>query len=167
MFKIRYKIINSDYDDFVGQNGFFQLECNGYLYGEIYPIEFENVMDKVSIYDWFERLIRVSFNILKKNYVVLSDVESYNTWIEFKKENKNLIISIVQACKDSTKDIEYHLIKTKYGEWYGQKVLLYQFIEEVTFNANKYIKYVICHNKTNKTFKKLKDDIEYLYSLVN
>ena len=39
MFKINYRIIANDYDDFIGQNGFFQIKCNGYDYGEIYPKE--------------------------------------------------------------------------------------------------------------------------------
>lgn len=44
----------------------------------MYPKEIETIMDKVSLYDWFERLARV-INILNiKEYVVLSDIESYN-----------------------------------------------------------------------------------------
>ena len=38
---------------------FFQIKCNECIYGEIYPKELETIMDKVSLYDWFERLARV------------------------------------------------------------------------------------------------------------
>ena len=78
MFKINYRIVHSRYDDFIGQHGFFQIICNGNKYGEMYSKEIETIMDKVSLYDWFERLARV-INILNiKEYVVLSDIESYN-----------------------------------------------------------------------------------------
>lgn len=79
MFELYYRVVHSEYDDFVGQNGFFQIKCNECKYGEIYPKELETVMDKVSLYDWFERLARVIKYLSLKDYVALSDVESYNT----------------------------------------------------------------------------------------
>ena len=76
MFSLKYRIVYCEYDDFEGQNVFFQIECNGCNYGDIYPKELENVMEKVSLYDWFERMIRVAQNLMTKEYIVLSDVES-------------------------------------------------------------------------------------------
>ena len=49
MFELYYRVVHSEYDDFVGQNGFFQIKCNECKYGEIYPKELETVMDKVSL----------------------------------------------------------------------------------------------------------------------
>ena len=94
-FKLEYRIVLCD-DDFNGQNGFFQIKCNNYNYGEIYPKELETVMDKVSLFDWFERLIRVVKYLMTEDYVVLSDVESYNVWIEFQKKDEKIIISVVK-----------------------------------------------------------------------
>ena len=51
MFKLEYRIVLSDDDDFEGQNGFLQIKCNDYKYGEMYPKELETVMDKVSLFD--------------------------------------------------------------------------------------------------------------------
>lgn len=51
MFQIDYRIVYNEYDDFNGQHGFFQIKCNDYIYGEMYPKEIETVMDKVSLYD--------------------------------------------------------------------------------------------------------------------
>ena len=96
MFELNYRIVHSEYDDFIGQNGFFQIRCNECIYGEIYPKELETIMDKVSLYDWFERLARVIKYLMTKDYVALSDVESYNTWIEFRKKNEEVI---VKHCK--------------------------------------------------------------------
>ena len=100
MFELYYRVVHSEYDDFVGQNGFFQIKCNECKYGEIYPKELETVMDKVSLYDWFERLARVIKYLSLKDYVALSDVESYNTWIEFRKTNEEVMVSIVKAEKE-------------------------------------------------------------------
>lgn len=88
MFTLDYRIVHSEYDDFIGENGFLQIKCNECKYGEMYPKELETIMDKVSLYDWFDRLVRVVKNLLTKDYVALSDVESYNTWIEFHKKMK-------------------------------------------------------------------------------
>lgn len=45
-------------DDCIGQNGFFQIKCNGFIYGEIYGSELEEIVDKEPLYDWFERMLR-------------------------------------------------------------------------------------------------------------
>ena len=35
MFELYYRVVHSEYDDFVGQNGFFQIKCNECKYGEM------------------------------------------------------------------------------------------------------------------------------------
>ena len=50
------------FDD--GARRFYQREIdyilsNECIYGEIYPKELETIMDKVSLYDWFERLATI------------------------------------------------------------------------------------------------------------
>ena len=152
MFKINYRIIANDYDDFIGQNGFFQIKCNGYDYGEIYPKEIEEVMEKTSLYDWFERLTRVVKNLETKEYVVLSDVESYNTWIEFEKRDSQIIISIIEAKKEQgSQDIEFHLVEAKPSDWTNQVVDFYQLKEEISRKGKEYIESVIAFNADNKT----------------
>ena len=123
MFELNYRIVHSEYDDFIGQNGFFQIKCNECIYGEIYPKELETIMDKVSLYDWFERLARVIKYLMTKDYVALSDVESYNTWIEFRKKNEEVIVSIVKAeKKEGSHDIEFVLKDPIAGEWEKQVI---------------------------------------------
>ena len=63
MFELNYRIVHSEYDDFLGQHGFLQIKCDGYDYGEMYPREIEAIMNKVSLYDWFERLAKVIKNL--------------------------------------------------------------------------------------------------------
>lgn len=147
MFKINYRVVHSDYDDFVGQNGFLQIKCNDYIYGEIYPNEIEKIMDKVSLYNWFERLVKVLKYLDTKQYVALSDVESYNTWIEFQRNNAEVIISIVKADKEEgSHDIEFNLKSPIAGQWGNQVICYNQLATEILQTAREYIDFVTKNN---------------------
>lgn len=157
MFEIDYRIVHSEYDDFEGQHGFFQIKCNGYIYGEMYPKEVEEIMDKVSLYDWFERLTKVIKNLMTKNYVALSDVESYNTWIVFQKKNDEVIISIVKAKKEQgSHDIEFFLRDPEAGEWMNQVIDFEQLKREVIEKGKEYVNSILLANKENNSFDKLR-----------
>lgn len=161
MFELNYRIVQSEYDDFLGQHGFFQIKCNGYDYGEIYPKEIETIMDKVSIFDWFERLAKVIKNLMEKDYVVLSDIESYNTWIEFCKKNEEVVISIVKAKKEQgSHDIEFSLNEREAGEWINQVVSFNQFKEEVVDKGKEYIKNIVETNIQNVLIDKIQQEFE-------
>lgn len=69
MFKIKYKITNL-FDDIKGLEGFFQIICNDYAYGDFYPEELEEIMDKVTIYNWIEYLLDVALNLEKYNCTI-------------------------------------------------------------------------------------------------
>ena len=160
MFELDYRIVQTQYDDFVGQHGFFQIKCNGYNYGEMYPKEIESVMDKVSLYDWFERLARVIKNLMTKEYVVLSDVESYNTWIEFRKKNSEVVVSIVKAKKEQgSHDIEFELREKEAGEWINQEVNFDQLKKEVIKKGVEYIKNITVCNTENIPIDKIKQEL--------
>lgn len=140
MFDLEYRIVRSEYDDFAGQHGFLKIMCNGYSYGEMYPKEIEEIMDKVSLYNWFERLAKVIKNLMTKDYVALSDVESFNTWIVFQKENEKVIISIVKAKKEQgSHDIEFHLKDTDSGEWENQVINFYQLKSKIIEKGKEYV----------------------------
>ena len=161
MFKLDYRIVQSEYDDFMGENGFFQIKCNDYTYGEIYPKEIEAIMYKDSIYDWFERLTRVVKNLMTKDYVALSDVESYNTWIVFQKENEEVKISIMKAEKENgSQDIEFFLKHPKSGEWINQIVSFEQFKQEVIEKGREYIKTILSNNMENALIEKIKQEYD-------
>ncbi|MBQ5560021.1 MAG: hypothetical protein IIT46_09640 [Lachnospiraceae bacterium] len=130
MFEVEYRIVNSEYDEYIGQNGFLKIRCNNCSYGEIYPKEIEEFMDKVSLFDWFYRLIKVVEYLETKEYVALSDVESYNTWIVFKRINENVEISVVKAKKkDNSRDIEFELEEISDGDLEKQIVVYKQFLK--------------------------------------
>lgn len=157
MFKLNFRIVHSGFDDFTGQNGFFQIICNNYTYGEMFSEELEQVMDKVSLYDWFDRLIKVIKNLDTKEYVALSDVESYNTWIQFQRRNEDVIISIVRAEKEQgSRDIAYHLKNPVIGEWAQQVINYYQFKNEIVEKTKEYIKYILANNADGALIDKVK-----------
>ena len=161
MFEINYRIVHSEYDDFVGQHGFFQIKCNDYIYGEMYPEEIEDIMDKVSLYDWFERIAKVIKNLMTKDYVALSDVESYNTWILFKKRNEEVVISIVKAKKEQgSHDIEFFLREPEAGEWMDQTISFEQLKQEVFEKGREYIKNILSTNKEYGLADKIKHEFD-------
>lgn len=156
MFELDYRIVHDEYDDFVGQNGFLQIRCNECKYGEIYPKELEMVMDKISLYDWFERLARVIKYLMTKDYVVLSDVESYNTWIEFRRKNEEVIVSIVKAEKEEgSHDIEFNLKESIAGEWEKQVICYSELKTEIIEKLREYVEVITTCNPENPEIEKI------------
>lgn len=140
MFEIKYKIIDSNGEEEIhGLEGFFQIKCNDKVYGEFYPLELEGIMDSVSIYNWFERMLRVEKGLNETPNLFLSDVESFNLWIQFNRIESRLIISLVESDKLSgSTDIEKD-IQISYGDWCGEEVEFAQFRREVLEKAGQYI----------------------------
>lgn len=166
MFKLDYRIVHSEYDDYIGQNGFLQIRCNGCTYGEMYPEELEMVMDKVSLHDWFDRLVRVLKNLMTKDYVALSDVESYNTWIEFKRKNEEVIISIIKAEKEQcSRDIEFNLREPIAGRWVDQVISYSQLKTEIIEKAREYIEFIVASNTENMEIIKIKENLVTLQNV--
>ena len=161
MFKLDYIIVHTEYDDFFGQNGFFQFKCNDYIYGDMYPKELEEVMDKVSLYNWFERMNRTIKNLETKKYVALSDVESYNTWIEFRRKGRELVISLIKAeKKQNSSDIEFAIDESTAGEWVNQVVDYSQFRQEIIEKTGEYIKYIVSNDSVKLDIDKIKRDFD-------
>lgn len=159
MFELNYRVIQSEEDDFIGQNGLFQIKCNDFYYGEM----IENFIYNESLYNWFERLIRVAKNLMTREYVVLSDVETYNIWIEFKRKKNYLLISIVKAeKKQGSQDIEFALDEVQLGEWGNQSVFFEQFKEEIIKKGKAYIKEIMPYNLENQLVFLLEKELQEL-----
>ena len=154
MFEINYAIVQNEYDDFTGEDGYLQIKINNYQFGEIYPEELYDIMPTVSLRDWMERLIRVCKYLETYDYVALSDVDSYNGWIEFKRMAQNVLISIVRAAKkNGTQDIELSLEDPVVSEWADQAVSYAEFKKELLDKAGEYLKFLIAHNADDGMFK--------------
>lgn len=169
MFKIDYRIINHAYDDFYGENGFFQMNCNDFLYGDMYSRDIERFMFTISIIDWFERFIRVAESLFEHPLVALSDVESYNTWIVFERRNNNdITVSIKKGeKKDGTQDIEFAIENVKHGEWEDQNVDFHQMRQEICLKANEYFDEILEYYYNRKVIELDAEIIKLISDLRN
>ena len=156
MFELHYRIVQEEHDEFVGQNGFFQIKCNGFKYGEVYSKELEPIVDKVSVYNWFERLAKVIKYLITNEYVALSDVESYSTWIEFHRKGEEVVVSIVKAEKEEgSRDIEFSLKETSAGEWEKQVICYSQLRTEIIDKLKEYVDFLVTHNLKNPEIEEM------------
>jgi len=168
LIEINYKIIKVDYEeDILGSEGFFELKCNGNLYGEFYPDELESIMDKVSLYDWFTRMLRVVIALEDNSYVVLSDVESYNTWIEFTRMRDEVTLHIIEADKpDGSMDIEFELMNKSAEEWNGATVTYMELKCEVVEKSKQYLAELLeLNNQDNENEKII--ELEHMIKKMN
>ena len=140
MFQINYRIVNEEWEDFPGQCGFFQIQCNDCRYGEIYAREIESFIGKDDLDWWFERLTQVARHLLTKEYVALHDMESYNSWIEFRRNKDDLSIHLIEALPpNGTHGIEFELDGIEQREWGNQHVSFLQFKREVVEKTTLYL----------------------------
>lgn len=150
MVELIYRVVcNVTNEQMRGMEGFFQIKINGNTYGEIYPRELEDIMDKVSVYDWFERLLRVTKKLQEQTYIILSDTESYNRWIEFIMNDEDIVtVSIIKAEKIiGSQDIEYVCPDNKeYVEWDHQRISYVDLKEEIINKSSQYVEVLLNEN---------------------
>lgn len=156
MFEIKFRIIEDEallkeWDastfDYEGDlEGFFALNFNNKLYGYYHDKVLKaGEMGFELITQWFENLIKVGIMLKSCNYVALSDIESYNTWIEFKLVNKDkLLISIIENDKKDGLDaiVTTQFKEYSYSEWRNVLISLEEFKEEAIKQAKYYIECV-------------------------
>lgn len=98
MFAISYRIINYTDELPIGSDGYIRFDCGKYHYGEIYPPELDLVMDISSIYGWIQALIKAAVLMNEEiPYVLIRDIESYNTYLQFRYQGNQIAIGIVRA----------------------------------------------------------------------
>ena len=153
MFSIQYKIINIGCDkESYGKEGFFQLLCNGNTYGEFYSGKLETIMSTVSVFNWFERMLKVTLELKSRNYVILSDTDSIDRWIEFNKTNENYVFMGVIRLKKiaGSSDIEYiNCSQKEYVDWYDELIPYEELKHEVYNKAIEYVDYLKKNNCSN------------------
>ena len=152
MFEITYRINTAELDwlktTSVGEfdegaggetEGFMKLEFDKCEYG--YCIETEGAEGGDLLTNWFISLLTSIIVLEKKNYVAISDIESYNTWLEFKREGSKLIVSIIKAEKGSGSSFveSTKILNGERGNWYGIAIDIHQFKVEVVEKARQYL----------------------------
>ena len=140
MFQIKYNIIILEDEDgeIKGTDGQFEIKCNNSVYGDFNLSALDIFHEQ--IYGWIKRYLRIVKRLQNSDYVVLSDIDSYKTWIEFKKNEDILIISQVDADKpDGSSDIENKLVNLRERRW-SETISYLQFEEEVISKSISFVK---------------------------
>lgn len=152
MFEIKFRITDElgiigdwDADTFDREGdleGFFAINFNGHLYGYHHENELqEGEVGFELLTHWFEMLIKVYINLNNSKYVALSDIESYNTWLEFKLEDGELLVSVIENENKAglgaiiTSPFETYT----YSDWKNVQVSKAEFKNELVIKANEYI----------------------------
>jgi len=144
--------------------GYFELVVNNQNYGYFKkgPLQKDERWSEL-ITTWFEGLLTILLKINNgHSYVVISDIDSYNTWIEFKTlKNKNINVSVIEADKkDGSQQIETtppeNIVPS---DWANEEVSYDQMHHEITKKATEYIAEVATINPqlaNGATFVRLK-----------
>lgn len=140
--------------------GFFELDFNGYSYGYYHSRPLGNDEKGFDLLtNWFERLIKLVFYLNKNDYVAISDIESYNTWIEFMKQDQDTLkVSIIEnSNKSELSDIVMHRFSQyEYSDWRDVTVLIEDLKNELIHKTEVYIEQIRRLNKHFIESKRIK-----------
>ena len=160
MFKIHYAIMDTkdEIKTFTPSDcyitGLFEIVVNEKGYGDY--SEEERIRKCTTLYVylswWFEQLTAIVKEIKKYGYVLLNDIETYNTWIEFIYKENFIELSIIRVenCTEgpyfSFEDILPS--EREYGEWKKEKVSFEEFSNEVIKTAENFLHTIYSINPT-------------------
>ncbi|MBQ8837064.1 MAG: hypothetical protein IJ002_06120 [Clostridia bacterium] len=164
MFSLKYIVVKNQFDDFFGQNGFFEFRFNQKSFGEIYS---EDVIDKIypeNLYDWLCHLVEVAIHLKTKKYVLLSCIEDIDGWIEFRRNDDKLFASMIKSEKcDGSSDIEFQTRnEIKSGEWSNEEVSYRQFTREILVKVREYVRFISTGNPNHIEAEILNSRLDFL-----
>lgn len=155
MFDIKFRIVddleylgnvNAEQFDADGADieGFFALDFNGNVEGYYH----DNKLNKAEVGHelitlWFDLLIEVILLLKKESkYVLLKEVESFDTWIEFILNKDVLTVSLINYSLNNNGS---YIITTKqnsfeYPAWKGIIISFSEFNDKVKIKVNEYLK---------------------------
>jgi len=170
MFKIEYRIVISEFEDEIsGKNGFIKFSDNSHNYGDIYSKEMGQHMGVESIYYWLTYFMQAVIELEgNKNYILISDIESYNTWLELERRSDSIYTSVIHADKPfGTTAVEFFPVPNiKYTDWKKQETNFTQFKREVMENAKKYYNEICELNPLNHEHGLIQMYLVYLDKLI-
>lgn len=141
--------------------GFFLISVNGYSYGHYHNrLLGDDEMGWYCITEWFVKLVVAYKELSKSGYVAINDTDSFNNWIEIKKQKGQFIISIVEANKEDGSS-ELRLLPFKefnYGKWKNIIVDKTEYLKELSYKISLFIEEIKEINKEilkNKKFVEL------------
>ena len=160
MFKINYAIMDTEDEikTFTPSDcyitGLFEIVVNEKGYGDY--SEEERIRKCTTLYVylswWFEQLTAIVKEVKKYGYVLLNDIETYNTWIEFIYKENFIELSIIRVenCTEgpyfSFEDILPS--EREYGEWKKEKISFEEFSNKVIKSAENFLHTIYSINPT-------------------
>ncbi|MCK4261427.1 MAG: hypothetical protein KAX49_20830 [Halanaerobiales bacterium] len=153
MFEIKFRIVDDlDYlreiaveqfdNDGADIEGFFSLDFNGNVEGYYHDNNLrEGEVGHELITLWFDLLVEVILLLEETKYVILKEIECYDTWIEFILEDNDLKVSLAKySAEESTQYIFTTPQKgLKYSIWKDIIIPFELFRNEVMHKGKEYI----------------------------
>lgn len=140
MFEIKFKIFeNDESENFTGEYGYFSFNVDKESYGIILEEEIDDF--SVSVYDWFNSFLKCLEILETESYVLINDIESFNTWIKMYKDKDIVSISKISGDKigqggwirtEKLPDADYKF-------WKDKKVPFSEFRTEILVKSEEYL----------------------------
>jgi len=151
MFEISYRITGSieelqtltenAFDEGGDVIGFFNIKVNGNEYGDYHNLLMNGEFGFEYISYWFLNLAQIYDELNRSGYAAIN-VLNYINWIEFKRAQDTVTISIIRAEKPDGTPIELRLDpfeNFEYGEWHNEVVKLSEIRNELAKKASLYL----------------------------
>lgn len=164
MFEIKFRVLD-DVDELAQWDsekldtdgdleGLILLSFNGNEYGLYHEKGSfqEGVEGFYLMTHWFQSLAEVCVELQQSDYVALSDIESFNSWIEFKIVNKNhLNISLIETEPENGTGyiVTQPFTSYSYSGWKDILISQGDFRQEVFNKSNDYLS---CVKEINPNF---------------
>lgn len=140
MFEINFRIFKDlQLGDFVGEYGYFNFVVDDESYGIIIEKEIEAFSE--SLYDWFSCFLKALLILETENYVLINDIESFNSWIELNRKDEYVYISNIAGEKVGAGGL---IRKEKLSDaddkfWKNKEVLFSDFKAEILEKSEGYL----------------------------
>lgn len=139
-------------------DGFFEMVFNNKSYG-FYTKEplSEKEFGGEYIDDWLDSLQKACIVLNFHSYVAISDVDSINSWIEFKKNTDENYLFVSNLCKEKSNEVFKitidRLEEAKVLSWENEIIHYSEFLLEIIKKVEIFMEYLV---SINNNFKKSK-----------
>ncbi|MFS0860011.1 hypothetical protein [Paenibacillus taichungensis] len=147
--------------------GIIELDFNGNKYGMFFE---DCPFGNERLIRWFVDLITIAKMVKVHNYVAYRIPDSANLWLEFKSQEKELEVSLVE---DTDREVILDLFITepfkefRYSTWKGANVSMNSFTKEIVSNAREFINFLAVLNSKimeSKNIQILENSLQELES---
>lgn len=148
--------------------GYIEFMFGEFVYGFIPEVPIPpNMQGLFNLSIWFEQLTEACLILNNSNYVIINDINSYNSWIEIKKEADKLYISDLKSTNKTNKGMLEVLPLESYreGKWRNEIVDITDFVGKVKNSAEKFTEELLRLNKyynNLRWFQRIQENIKQI-----